>query len=204
MMELSPQHIELLFFVKDEVVQKGTCSFASVAMRFGNEMVLEMMTNFSLITYDGKKPLGLKWSDVAEEAFGKSIKTPVWYVPAGNIRGNRANPIMDMNSAPLNLFDIAPKCDPRLQDTEEIPESILTDDKLPTDEDIDNIQVGQGVKLSSNNKFFWATMVEIKETVQGMGVLAYRAKVVDDTMEEFGIKKDEVLEFCEAHICDII
>lgn len=196
-MELTEKHIELLFFIKDERAANGTCSFSEVATRFGDEMVMEMMTDYSLITYDGKKPLGLKWSDIAEEVFSIDEKMKAWYAPAGFSRGT-------MDSMGFTMRSFSPQCDPRLQDIEEIPATILPDDDVPTQEQLDAISIGQGVKLSSNGKFFWATIVDIKEVIKGSGINAYFAKVVDDSMKEHAIKKDEVLEFCDAHICDII
>ena len=196
-MELTEKHVELLFFIKDERTEKGTCSFSAAATRFGDKMVMEMMTDYSLITYDGKKPLGLKWSDIAEEVFSIDEKMKSWYAPAGMKRGA-------MESMGFTIRSISPQCDPRLQDIEDIPDTTLSSEDIPTEDQLGAISIGQGVKLSSNGQFFWVTIVNIKEMLKDSGIIAYFGKVIDDSMQKHDIKKDEVLEFCGAHICDII
>lgn len=192
-MELSNEHIELMFFVKDECISQGSCSFAKVAALYGNDIVMELIIEYGLITYDGKKPLGIKWSDIAEDAF----KTEV------DMRGF-ASTLYMQGPMPVIMGLVFPQCDSRIADVQDIPPHLLPDDEVPTQEEVDGIEVGQGVKVFSKGKFFWVCIVEIKETMKDSGIFSYFGKVVDSKMEPHGFKQDEIVEFCGGHICDII
>ncbi len=199
MTELTEKHIQLMLFINDECVMNGTCPFNKVAEKFGNDMVMTLMTEHSLISYDGKKPLGLKWTDLADEVFKPTID-PSWFAPEGTRPRGALNILGDM---PIMLMRL-PTCDERLSDIEAISEKELPDEVIPSQDEVDAVEIGQGVKVHANDEFFWVCIVDKKEESPNSGIFTFYGKVVDDKMEKYGIKKNEILRFCGAHICDIL
>jgi len=193
-MEFNDKHIQLLFFIKDQRAKNGTCSFQDAASKFGDALVMELMTDHSFITYDGKKPLGLKWSDIAEQVFTPDPKMMSWFAPAGFKRGT----IKPTMFSPISF------CDERLSDVEELLNNGFVSKNIPTEEQAESAIVGQGVKLHSKDNFFWARITNRVEFPINSGIVTYSAEVVDDHMEQLGIKKGETLSFCPAHIFDIL
>lgn len=185
--------MSLMFFIKDQRAMSGTCSFNEAASKFGDALVMELMTDHNLITYDGKRPLGIKWSDIAEQVFDPDPKMMEWFAPAG-FRG-RINP---KQIASLS------HCDSRLSDVEELLDTGFTSTSIPSEEEASAVKVGQAVKLHSNGSFFWACIESVDKNAMTSKIVIYSARVVDDHMEAHGIKKNEVLSFCPAHIFDVL
>lgn len=191
--EFNDDHMNLLAFVKETIDAQGTCSFNDVASKFGNAMIMELMTIHNFITYDGRKPLGLKWTDIAEQIFSPDPNMLKWFAPAG------------LKRMPNDMIIVSfPSCDPRLSDVEELLGKGFESKNIPHEEQVKSLKIGQAVKLHSNGEFFWACVNDMKKSPLNPDAIFYQAKVVDGHMKKYGIKKDDVISLCPAHIFDMI
>ena len=176
--ELDDKQVQLMIFVADEIRANGTCPFEKARNEFEERLIMEMMFEHGLITYDGKTPLGLRWSDIAVESF--SLKP------------------QDKSSASVGI-GIHDTCDMHLFEVNKVPADMMVGIQVPTEGDISSIKVGQAVKCYAEGEFIW---MEVTERAGNL----FRGKVVGepDLTELHDINKGDILQFCQLHICDAI